>query len=80
MHRPCFLFDTFHYSLPTLLHPRSLYTSTISGNANIVLPRTWAGQSFETSSGVPSGQVIEEPFDGTNVTVAASEVVMITFC
>lgn len=40
---------------------------------------TWAGQSFETDSGVPSGNVTEECLHGPVITVAASEVVVITF-
>ncbi|KAK5163899.1 uncharacterized protein LTR77_010293 [Saxophila tyrrhenica] len=40
---------------------------------------TWAGQSFETIDGAPSGDVVEEPIDGLSVTIAATEVVMLSF-
>ncbi|CAK7199496.1 hypothetical protein SEUCBS139899_002176 [Sporothrix eucalyptigena] len=40
---------------------------------------TWGGLSFETKSGVPSGKAVETAMDGNSVTVAASEVVMISF-
>lgn len=40
---------------------------------------TWAGQSFETESGAPSGDLVEDSLDGLSVTIAASEVVLLSF-
>lgn len=40
---------------------------------------TWAGQSFETFSGAPSGSLIEEAPMGNSFILAASEVVLLDF-
>lgn len=44
-----------------------------------LLLSTWAGQSFETGNGAPFGEVVEELLMGVSVTVAASEVVLLSF-
>ena len=45
----------------------------------LILGRTWAGQSYETDDGVPSGDVDEVQLQGSSVAVAASEVVLLCF-
>lgn len=40
--------------------------------------RTWAGQSFETTDGVPQGKIVEETIQGSTITLQASEVVLVT--
>ncbi|KAJ3544655.1 hypothetical protein NM208_g2936 [Fusarium decemcellulare] len=40
---------------------------------------TWAGQSFETDSGAPSGEVTKERLEVPSVIISASEAVLISF-
>ncbi|KAJ2962019.1 hypothetical protein NQZ79_g2828 [Umbelopsis isabellina] len=39
---------------------------------------TWAGQSFETASGIPSGHVVEETVHASSITMNATEVVLLS--
>jgi hypothetical protein len=39
---------------------------------------TWGGQSFETSSGHPSGKVMTEAVTASNITISASEVMLLS--
>jgi hypothetical protein len=39
---------------------------------------TWGGQSFETASGVPSGRVTTESVMASNITISASEVILLS--
>lgn len=40
--------------------------------------RTWGGVSYEGASGVPNGTFVPEVVSGGNITIAASEVVLLT--
>lgn len=41
--------------------------------------RTWAGQSFETTSGMPEGDVVEEQVEGGLFDLPASSIALLTF-
>jgi hypothetical protein len=68
----------------------SLSLQGISGKASLKAKRfsipsadatkglTWAGQSFETESGIPSGHVVEETVQASNITMNATSVVLLS--
>jgi hypothetical protein len=73
--------------------PRSQATVSLQGlpaNARIQAKRLtipsadattgniWAGQSFETVSGRPSGRLLTEVVHASNITISATEVVLLT--
>jgi len=79
--------------LSTDSQPRSQVTVSLQGlstHASIQAKRfaipsadatqglTWGGQSFETASGVPSGRVISESVHATNITISATEIVLLS--
>jgi hypothetical protein len=58
----------------SLLWIVSDYWTSLAG----LTTRTWAGQSFETTDGVPQGKIVEETIQGSTITLQASEVVLVT--